>query len=605
MTGFEGLLTGRTLLDRYRIDEVIGRGGFAAVYRGFDERLERTVAVKVIALSAFDSRDAEEVQKRFHREARAVARMKHPNVVAVYDFGTDPALGLDFLVMELLEGEDLSERLARADPIGIDAAARILHDAALGVNEGHRVGLIHRDVKPRNIFLARDEHAEGVRVCVLDFGIARFVAADDGTQLTRSGATPLSPPYASPEQLRGEQDLTPASDVFSLGVIGYQMLAGERPFPGDRLQDRDAAVEPLPLQQLNGEVSDPLAAVIHRALAGAPGERYADAGLFAQALSAAAGDRRKPRPPSIVPQAIRPISPEDPTVRVPAAEGNRMPNPALERDASGGAHRSVPPARPGPVQRPRAGRAGALAALMLLVVVAVGLAWWTMSADREPARASERGSQGVESPQVAERPQPSGPEDPDERAAGPSAPVASSDDGAARSPSVQVDPDPLELQGTGPRPAAPTGAPAAAGPTPRVGSAPAPAAGANASASALNQEGEQLFARGDFAGAVDRFRGAVQAEPGNPLYRNNLGWALFQLRDYVQAASELEEAARRDPRRAIVHANIGEVRWARGDKAGAIEAYQRFLQFDITQRQRQIAEEKLRQMRASDPPSGS
>jgi Flp pilus assembly protein TadD len=122
-----------------------------------------------------------------------------------------------------------------------------------------------------------------------------------------------------------------------------------------------------------------------------------------------------------------------------------------------------------------------------------------------------------------------------------------------------------------------------------------------ASASRLNQEGERLFASGDYGAAVDRFRRAVQISPGSAHFRNNLGWALFQLRELDEAARQLEEAARQDPRRAIVHANLGEVRWAQGDRAGAIAAYERFLQLNTNPRQRRIAEERLREMRASEP----
>src|SRR4051812_33413011 len=223
-SGFEGLLTGHTLAGRYHVEEVIGRGGFAAVYRATDERLGRTVALKVITHSAGAPELRDEIQRRFQREARAIASLHHPNVVTIYDFGTDPVLGLDFLVMELLVGEVLSERLRRPEPIAVGEALRILLDAAAGVDAGHRAGLVHRDIKPGNVFLARDEHGGAPRVYVVDFGIARFTEPD-ATQLTHSGRSFLSPAYAAPEQLRGEREVTPAADVFSLGVIGYQLLA--------------------------------------------------------------------------------------------------------------------------------------------------------------------------------------------------------------------------------------------------------------------------------------------------------------------------------------------------------------------------------------------
>ncbi|HEV2150129.1 MAG TPA: serine/threonine-protein kinase, partial [Longimicrobiaceae bacterium] len=288
MPGFEGLLAGRTLCDRYRIEEVIGRGGFAAVYSATDERLGRPVAVKVITFSATNPETRHEVQERFRREARAIAGLHHPNVVTLYDFGNDPALGLDFFVMELLRGEDLAHRLARPRPIPVGAALRILRDAAAGVNAGHQAGVVHRDIKPGNVFLARREPRARVRVCVLDFGIARFTLAEEATQLTRAGGMLLSPAYASPEQLRGDAGITPASDVFSLGVIGYELLTRERPFAGNRLQPPpEGHPPPVPAHERNPEVPVAVSKAVARALAEDPADRFPDAGAFADALAAA------------------------------------------------------------------------------------------------------------------------------------------------------------------------------------------------------------------------------------------------------------------------------------------------------------------------------
>ncbi|MEW5931424.1 MAG: serine/threonine-protein kinase, partial [Gemmatimonadota bacterium] len=301
MPGFEGLLAGRTLCDRYRVEEVIGRGGFAAVYRATDERLGRTVAVKVTTFSATNPETRDEVQKRFRREARAAASLHHPNVVTVYDFGTDPVLGLEFFVMELLQGEDLAHRLARPAPVPLRVALRILRDAALGVDAGHRAGMVHRDIKPGNIFLARRDRPGRYRVCVLDFGIARPALPDEATQLTRVGGMLLSPAYASPEQLRGELRVSPASDVFSLGVIGYELLCRERPFPGYRLQiPPGEQPEPVPLRERSPEVPPGIAAAIHRALAEDPEARFPTAGDFADALAAADPLAEAP-PPAVAP----------------------------------------------------------------------------------------------------------------------------------------------------------------------------------------------------------------------------------------------------------------------------------------------------------------
>ncbi|HEX7240076.1 MAG TPA: serine/threonine-protein kinase, partial [Longimicrobiaceae bacterium] len=375
MSGLEGLLAGRTLVGRYRVEEVIGRGGFAAVYRAVDERLGRTVAVKVITIGSSDSEARDEIRRRFDREARAAASLHHPNVVTVYDFGTDAELGLDFLVMELLRGEDLRARLARPDPLPARVAVRVLRDAAWGLGAGHAGGLIHRDVKPGNVFLAAQERAQRFRVCVLDFGIAQIKRGDDTTTRFTRGPAPLSPAYASPEQLRAERHLTPASDVFGLGVIGYQMLAGERPF-GPTEVDRMARGEPVPVPRLRDrapEVPEEVEAVILRALSFAAEDRFPDAREMADALDRAYSVMRDAPVPVPVPEAA-------PVVIAPAPPPEAPPAPPSSEPA--------PPPRVGAASyaRPRARRrfrAAPLAMLLLLVAGALA-AWWALGRDTDP-----------------------------------------------------------------------------------------------------------------------------------------------------------------------------------------------------------------------------
>ena len=349
MSGFERLLAGRTLVGRYRIEEVIGRGGFAAVYQATDERLGRTVAVKVMTAAAPDADARERLQARFNREARVAASLQHVNVATVYDFGTYPELELDFLVMELLRGEDLAKRLVRSGAPPLKVALRILRDAARGVAAGHRGGLIHRDVKPGNIFLAVRDRPDRFRVCVLDFGIARFTAVgDDATPLTR-GAAPLSPAYASPEQLQGKRDLTPASDVFSLGVVAYHVLTGERPFAqGD--VDRAASLQTLPpLRTRNPVIPPAVQKVVERAMAYAPEDRFPDAQAMADALDDAYGEIRGGTPQPAAPAPI--------------------PVPASSQPA-----KSTPRPAAAPVA-PHRRRTLWLAGVPLVIVAAL-LAWW-------------------------------------------------------------------------------------------------------------------------------------------------------------------------------------------------------------------------------------
>jgi serine/threonine protein kinase/predicted negative regulator of RcsB-dependent stress response len=608
MQGFEGLLAGHQLAGRYHIEKVIGRGGFAAVYSGTDERLGRTVAVKVMTLTPSKPALQEEVRKRFHREAKAIARLHHPNVVTVFDFGTDPVLGLDFLVMELLRGEDLSTRLARPDPIPLDFALRILRDATLGVNEGHQAGLIHRDVKPGNVFLVQGDQPDFVRVCVLDFGIARLVG-DDATQLTHSGGLALSPAYASPEQIRGEREVTPASDVFSLGAIGYELLARERPFAGNRLLQPAGANEPVPLWERDPSLPRAVAEVIHRALSAEPEDRYPDACAMAEALAQALNEpeaRGVVVPPAPVPAADASAtlaSPLPPPAEVPgiAWVGDVSPPSEIRVDAA--AAEAPPPAarptrkgepkpRPAMPSTPRASakpgarRFAPVAALLLVFLI--GAAVWGFA---------RRSSDGPAPAPTASNP-----------AAPAITPAATPGDGQLPSADDPASRD--TMLGAIPGEAVPPPPPSASDPTQVASSVtdrpePPPAAAAerpeasasDATAGRLNREAEGAFERGDVSDAVRRLRAAVQRDPGNALFRNNLGWALFETGQLDEARRELEQVIRMSPGRDIAYANLGEVKWKQGDRAGAIAAYERFLELNSDPRRERIAREKLRRMR--------
>ncbi|HEU4453836.1 MAG TPA: protein kinase [Longimicrobium sp.] len=287
MYGIAGLLTGRTLAGRYLIEAVIGRGGMGAVYRAADERLSRPVAVKVIGTSTVDPAEHARLRARFHREARAAAALHHANVVQVHDFGTDPELDLDFLVMELLRGEDLAARLVRTGAPPLPTGVAILRQAARGLSAGHRAGMVHRDVKPGNLFLETDDERGDVRVKVLDFGIAQL-EADDGTvtHLTQYGRSPFSPAYASPEQLRGEDGITPASDVFSLSAVGYHVVTGRRAFTSSdvgRVQE-ELAESMRELRERAPALDDLTHEVLVRGLSWRPVDRFRDAAEMAEAL---------------------------------------------------------------------------------------------------------------------------------------------------------------------------------------------------------------------------------------------------------------------------------------------------------------------------------
>lgn len=283
-----GLLVGRTIVGRYTVEELIGRGGMSVVYRALDGRLGRPVAVKVIALPPATPDEHQVLRERLRREAASAARIpSHPNVVQVYDYGSDEELGIDFIAMELLQGRDLRSILKGG--VTAPEAMRILTDSARGVAAGHRAGIVHRDVKPGNIVLVDDGPPPTVKI--LDFGIAKALLDTNEEDLTRTGFAPYSPAYASPEQLRPSGPLTPASDVYQLGLIGYEMLAGARPFDAEDLARlRDGEAVPLPRRGRWDEVDPSVRAVLERALQPDPASRFPDAAALANALQDGDGD---------------------------------------------------------------------------------------------------------------------------------------------------------------------------------------------------------------------------------------------------------------------------------------------------------------------------
>jgi serine/threonine-protein kinase len=257
----------RRQLGRYHIEAELGRGAMGVVYKAHDPMLDRTVALKTIALDEA-AHDRDEYQARFFQEAKAVARLNHPAVITIYDFGEEDALA--YMAMELLGGRELSARLAEGAP-PIREAVAIAEQVAEGLAFAHDSGVIHRDIKPGNIMLL----PRG-RVKIMDFGIARLKLSDVATQVgTRLG----TPRYMSPEQVAGGA-LDHRTDIFSLGIVLYEMLAGARLFHGDDLthvMHSVATFEPPPPSRINPQVTPLLDLVVKRALEKKPADRYASA----------------------------------------------------------------------------------------------------------------------------------------------------------------------------------------------------------------------------------------------------------------------------------------------------------------------------------------
>ena len=290
MANFEALLKGRTLGGRYLVQQLIGRGGMGAVFRALDQHLERTIALKVVNFGDSPHGPDEHLRRRLWREARVASQLKHRNVVAIHDHGVDAALDLDFVVMELLAGVDLARYLAENPTPPMKIALTWLRQAARGVAAGHRVGLIHRDIKPTNLFLAEDED-EDTRLVVLDFGAALPTLSDETlTRLTVGDHGPHTIPYAAPEQLAGAV-LTPACDIFSLAATAFELFTGKR-----MAQPGIPAGSEFAIARARGMLAEPatpvppaIANVLSRALSLDPQERHRNAVEFGSALDQAYG----------------------------------------------------------------------------------------------------------------------------------------------------------------------------------------------------------------------------------------------------------------------------------------------------------------------------
>ena len=275
-SGWTGLI-GTVLSERYRLESKLGSGGMSTVYLALDETLERRVAIKVMHREMTDQPDQIE---RFRRESRAVAQLSHPNVVAVIDAGDD-AGHHPYIVFEYVEGETLKERIDRFGRLPLDEAAAYTIEIGRGLQAAHLAGMVHRDVKPQNVLIDADGRAK-----VTDFGIALSQESDG---LTKTGRVLGTTDYVSPEQAMG-REVDARSDVYSLGILLYEMLIGEVPFKAETLVGvaMKHVNEPMPdVQQRRPGVSAALAAVIERATQKEPKKRYPDMGSMLADLEGA------------------------------------------------------------------------------------------------------------------------------------------------------------------------------------------------------------------------------------------------------------------------------------------------------------------------------
>jgi eukaryotic-like serine/threonine-protein kinase len=274
-------LIGRVMAERYHILKRIGEGGMGRVYLGEHVKMNRQCAIKVMSPALVNDHES---AARFAREASNAARIIHPNVAAVFDYGESE--GLIYLVMEFVEGEPLARILAREAPLAVDRALDLARQIADGLGAAHELGIVHRDLKPDNILVSRNKTGKEVAK-VVDFGIAKAIQENAGDALTRTGLVIGTPEFMSPEQLLGDP-IDARSDLYALGCIMHLMLTAAPPFAAatrEQMIKRRLSEEAPHIQHLDPGLPDSLDRVVHRLLARSPAERYASAAEVRDALA--------------------------------------------------------------------------------------------------------------------------------------------------------------------------------------------------------------------------------------------------------------------------------------------------------------------------------
>jgi serine/threonine-protein kinase len=274
---------GDLVADKYRIARMVGRGAMGAVFAARDEALGRSVAVKMMCEQHADS---PELVGRFVNEARAAARLESEHVARIFDVGQTDG-GHPFIVLELLDGEDLSQILASRGPLQVSELTGWIVQALEAIAEAHSLGIVHRDVKPANLFLARRRDGTSI-IKVLDFGISKDrCAARVGPALTVTSAMVGSPAYMAPEQLRDARTVDARADIWALGVVLYELVAGVLPFHASNVADLCVAIlerEIVPVRTVRSDVPPALDEVIRRCLERDPEKRFPDVAALARSL---------------------------------------------------------------------------------------------------------------------------------------------------------------------------------------------------------------------------------------------------------------------------------------------------------------------------------
>jgi serine/threonine-protein kinase len=318
---------GDVLAEKYRLDHELGRGGMGAVWRAKHLVLQSAVAVKLV-LSAVASSEA--LRARFLLEAQSAAALRSPHVVQILDYGVHD--DTPFMVMELLEGESLAQRLARVGVLSVEETARVVVQVARALQRAQEAGIVHRDLKPDNVFLVRNADEEVAKV--LDFGIAKAMTATETGVQTQSGAVLGTPYYMSPEQARGTRAVDHRTDLWALGVIAFECLTGKRPFDGAALGDVLVKIcsDPVPLPSSIAPVPPGFDEWIQRALARDPDRRFSSASELSETFRRLAGAGPLSLPPgsdaaAVLGPAMSAGPPSSAYSALPSADLLRQPGP--------------------------------------------------------------------------------------------------------------------------------------------------------------------------------------------------------------------------------------------------------------------------------------
>ena len=337
-------------LGKYEVKRPLGRGAMGMVYEGWDPIIARRVAIKAVKLPDSADPDTEEALARFRREAQAAGRLSHPNIVAVFDYGETNDLA--YIVMEFVDGPPLKSILDKQERFALADTIRIMEDLLAGLQFSHDRGVVHRDIKPANIMLTSSGQAK-----IADFGIARI----ESSSMTQAGTLLGTPAYMSPEQFMG-QVVDARTDIYSAGVLLYQLLTGERPFEGgmSAIMHKALNTEPPAPSQLSVTAPPSFDAVVRRAMAKRPEDRFPSASAFAEAMRAALEHQAEP---AVAEGETTMVAPP------PAAAEPAAPPPASIPVTASGRH---------------AGKPIAAAAAVLVLGIVGGAGWWFLSESPAP-----------------------------------------------------------------------------------------------------------------------------------------------------------------------------------------------------------------------------